>query len=382
MKVLISDLLALHLATAGALFLAAPVLALTPLGDPPGISEAEIEGCLAQYRQEMSQLRERERGREPQAEARLQARRSSSERHAAVRNLVAQAHDAAHPELGRFEADWTAAPILDVSLGMLQPAADAKAAAPGGPVAGHPNLAGAATNPLAALIQFQLQNNFVGESNAGSGYSNAFVVQPVIPFKLGERQWISRITLPLLAATPDLGDPIGREYGLGDTVAFAVALFPIDKHGSMVGVGPAFTFPTASSDFLGEGKWQGGPLLAYVNTATPGIQWGVLAYQQWSLASSGGDSGRPETSKLFFQPILTWHFAKSWYLASGDILWSIDFNDNARWSIPLGVRLGHVTKLGRQPVNIFVEPFYDVIGNNKGNEWGVKLNVTLLFPQG
>ncbi len=381
MKVLISDLLALHLAAAGALFLAAPVLALTPLGDPPGISEAEIEGCLAQYRQEMSQLRERERGREPQAEARLQARRSSSERHAAVRNLVAQADEAARPELGRFEPDWTAAPMLDVSLGMLQPAADAKAAAPGGPVAGHPNLAGAATNPLAALIQFQLQNNFVGESNAGSGYSNSFVVQPVIPFKLGDRQWISRITLPLVA-TADLGDPIGREYGLGDTVAFAVALFPIDKHGSMVGVGPAFTLPTATDDLLGEGKFQAGPTLAYVNTATPGFQWGVFGYQQWSLASSGGDSGRPEVSKLFFQPILTWHFAKSWYVSSGDILWSIDWNDNARWSIPLGVRLGHITKFGHMPVNVFVEPFYDVIGNNKGNEWGVKLNVTLLFPQG
>ncbi len=375
MKVLMSDLLAIHLATAGALFLSAPVLAQTPLGDPPGISEAEIEASLAQYRQEMSRLHERERARKTQAEARLQATRSSRERHAAVRNLVSQADEAARPELGRFEPDWTVAPMLDFSLGMLHDVDLHK------PTAGHPNLAAAATNPLAPLIQFQLQNDFIGESNSGDGYSNTFVVQPVIPFKLGERQWLARITLPLVA-TADLGDPIGREYGVGDTVAFALALFPIDKHGSNVGVGPAFTLPTATDDLLGEGKFPAGPTFAYVNTATPGIQWGVFGYQQWSLASSGGDSGRPEVSKLWFQPIFTWHFAKSWYLASGDILWSIDWNDNARWSIPLGVRVGHVTKFGRQPVNIFVEPFYDVSGNNNGNEWGVKLSLTLLFPEG
>lgn len=268
---------------------------------------------------------------------------------------------------------------LDLSFGMLQDV-DASKDSLQKPTAGHPNLAAAATNPLAPLIQFQLQNNFIGESNSGDGYSNSFVVQSVIPFKLGKHEWISRITLPLVA-TADLGDPIGREYGLGDTVGFALDLFPVDKHGSNIGVGPALTLPTATSDFLGEGKFQAGPALAYVNTATPGIQWGLFGYQQWSFASSGGDSGRPEVSKLFFQPVFTWHFAKGWYVASGDILWSIDWNDNAKWSIPLGVRLGHVTKFGRQPVNIFVEPFYDISGNNSGNEWGVKLSLTLLFPK-
>jgi hypothetical protein len=141
------------------------------------------------------------------------------------------------------------------------------------------------------------------------------------------------------------------------------------------------TIPTASSDFTGEGKYQAGPGFIYINLATKGLQWGLFGYQQWSFASSGGDSGRDEVSKLFFQPIVTKHFEKGWYLAMADLLWSIDWNDNARWSIPLGPRIGRVTKFGKQPVNIFVQPFYDVSGNNKGNEWGVKLSVTLLFPQ-
>ena len=77
------------------------------------------------------------------------------------------------------------------SLGMMQDPTDLKA-----PPADHADLAGQATNPVAPLIQLQLQNNMIGESNAGDGYSNAFVVQPVIPWKMGETAVLTRITLP------------------------------------------------------------------------------------------------------------------------------------------------------------------------------------------
>ena len=272
---------------------------------------------------------------------------------------------------------------LDLSPGMLQDAAPSEDSDQQ-PAAGHSDLASAATNPVAPLIQLQFQNTMVGESNAGDGFSNVFTFQPVIPWKIGKQAMLSRITLPLLVATPDLGDPIGREYGLGDTIALNFAIWNIDKGGpwqGMIGPGVTFTFPTATSDFTGEGKWQAGPGLVYFNTASKRIQWGALAYQQWSYASTGGDNGRPEVSKLFFQPIFVVHFDKGWYVGTRDILWSIDWNDNARWSLPIGVRVGRVTKFGQQPINIFVEPFYDVSGNNLGNEWGVKLNLTLLFPE-
>jgi hypothetical protein len=268
-----------------------------------------------------------------------------------------------------------------VHLGALQdapPPADAAATS----ADGKGDLAGKATNPVAALIQLQFQNTWVGESNAGSGNSNVFVIQPVAPWKLGELAMITRITLPLLVATPDLGDPIGREYGLGDTVALNAMVFNI-KEGfwkGMIGPIATVTLPTASSDFTGSGKWQAGPGFIYINLANKGLQWGIMGYQQWSFASTSGDNGRQEVSKLFFQPILTKHFEGGWYLALQDILWSYDFNDE-KWSFPTGPRFGRVTKLGNTPVNLFIEPFYDWSWNNPGDEWGIKLNLTLLFPQ-
>ncbi len=42
------------------------------------------------------------------------------------------------------------------------------------------SLANQATNPAAALIQFQLQNIFAPSNRGASGYANTFIVQPVI----------------------------------------------------------------------------------------------------------------------------------------------------------------------------------------------------------
>jgi hypothetical protein len=255
---------------------------------------------------------------------------------------------------------------------------------PSEPTTGHPNLAQAATNPTAALIQFQMQNTSNFRTVGAQGYGNDFVVQPVIPFKIGSQQMITRITFPLLVATADLGGSTGRVYGVGDLVSIIFANLPIkgDFWGGTFGVGAGLTFPTASDDLLGEGKYQAGPAFVYINTATPKIQWGALVYQQWSYGSAGSDGDRPGVSKLFWQPILNWHFAPGWYTGLGDILYSIDWNDNAQWKIPLSARVGYVTKWGHQPVNIFIEPFYDIMTpDSGGTEWGVKLSLTLLFPE-
>ena len=298
----------------------------------------------------------------------------------------------ADTSVGAATSDWFAADSQDlsselgapidysynVSLAMMHDVDPKK------PVAGHANLAEAATNPVAPLIQLQVQNTSNFKTPNASGYGNTFVVQPVIPWKIGSQQFISRITFPLLVATADPDGPLGRQYGVGDTVAINFANFPIknDFWGGTLALGVGLTFPTASSDFLGEGKYQAGPGVFYINTSTKGIQWGFLIYQQWSYASAGGDSDRTEVSKLFGQPLFNYHFGEGWYTGLGDILWSIDWRDDNQWKLPLSARLGKVTKLGHQPVNIFIEPFYDVTSPDSGGaEWGIKLSFTMLFPE-
>ena len=94
------------------------------------------------------------------------------------------------------------------------------------PTGGHANLAAAATNPISNLVQFQLQDQYNWDNHDSSGYSNQFLIQPVAPFNMPFEKvplLITRTTVPYVS-TPDLGSPIHRKHGFGDTTFLAIAL--------------------------------------------------------------------------------------------------------------------------------------------------------------
>jgi hypothetical protein len=175
------------------------------------------------------------------------------------------------------------------------------------PPGGHSSLASAATNPIANLIQVQLQNQYNAKNWGVDGYSNAAIVQPVIPVKLPWESvptMVTRTTIPYVT-TPDLPDPVGRNSDIGDIVGLSFLMpkkWQSKEH--MFGLGPALTIPTGN-DYTGTGKWSAGPAAVYINLKKPSLQWGVLAYQFWSFA---GDSDRDSVSELSLQPFVTKHF--------------------------------------------------------------------------
>jgi hypothetical protein len=252
------------------------------------------------------------------------------------------------------------------------------------PTGGHKNLAQAATNPIANLIQFQVINNYNWENHNSSGYSNATIFQPVVPFKLPWEKvplLITRTTLPYVT-TPDLGEPIDRERGFGDTTLLMLASPKLETKGVQVGLGLNTVIPTAGdNDFTGSGKWQAGPAALYINMQTPKLQWGIFAYQLWDYASTSNGSDRPGVSQLSLQPFITKHFDKGWYIGTPDIPQTYDFKAD-KWTWALGGQAGKVTKLGKQPVKLFGEVLYNPEDDNGPTaEWTARAGLTFLFPQ-
>jgi hypothetical protein len=249
------------------------------------------------------------------------------------------------------------------------------------PKGGHENLAASATNPIANLIQFQTQNQYNWDNHNSSGYSNSFIIQPVIPFKLPWKKvptLVTRTTLPYVS-TPDLGDPVGRRHGFGDLTILAIATTTVGEK-NMFGVGTSLVFPTAGdNEFTGSGKYQAGPAVAYINLATPKTQWGFLGWHQWSYASHTG--GRRNVSKSFLQPFLIRHFNKGWYAGTPDVPQVYDFKEE-KWTWALGPRVGRVMKLGKLPVNMFGQVTYNPEDDaGPTPKWTAKFNLTLLFPK-
>jgi len=250
------------------------------------------------------------------------------------------------------------------------------------PSGGHSSLAAAATNPIANLVQFQLQNAYTPSNNNVSGSSNAFILQPVIPIKLSSEAvplLVTRTTLPYIN-NPDFDGGIGTQEGFGDLVAQGYFIPKLETKGVMVGFGYNLTVPTAgSNDFTGSGKWSLGPGLVYFNLQTPGFQWGLLNYSSFSFASQNTD--RSHVSSTSIQPIANWHFDGGWYAGLPDIPQTYNFKTE-HWTTALGAKVGKVMKFGNQPVNLFGQATYNSEDhdNEISPEWTYKVNLTFLFP--
>jgi len=251
-----------------------------------------------------------------------------------------------------------------------------------GSVMAESDLAAQATNPIANLIQFQIQNAYTPSNNNVSGSSNAFILQPVIPIKLSSKAvplLVTRTTLPYIN-TPDLDGGIGTQEGFGDLVAQGYFIPKLETKGVMFGFGYNLTVPTAgSNDFTGSGKWSLGPGLVYFNLQTPGFQWGLLNYSSFSFASQNTD--RSHVSSTSLQPIATWHWGEGWYAGTPDVPQTYNFKTE-HWTTALGARVGKVMKFGNQPVNLFGQATYNSEDhdNEISPEWTYKVNLTFLFP--
>jgi hypothetical protein len=252
------------------------------------------------------------------------------------------------------------------------------------PTGGHANLAAAATNPISNLVQVQVQNAYSPSNHNSNGYSNVSTLQAVVPFKL---PWdkvpllITRSTLPYVT-TPNFDGSVGRQRGFGDAEILLLATPKLKTKGVQIGLGMNTAFPTAGdNNFTGNGKWQAGPAALYINMQTPKLQWGLFGYQLWDVASSAGNSDRPDVSKLSIQPILTKHFDKGWYVASSDTPQTYDW-ETKKWDLALGAQVGRVQKLGKAPVKWFTEVLYNPVDDNGAtSEWSFKANLTFLFPK-
>ena len=221
---------------------------------------------------------------------------------------------------------------------------------------GHADLGAQATNPVAPLMSLRLQYQNSPSNYNADGYSQAGIGQAVIPFELPSKavpMLITRTTIPYLS-TPDLGEPVNRKHGFGDTslLTFFVPNFGLKGH--TLAFGASVGIPTGGdNEFTGSGQWTLGPTFVYLNTKTKGIQWGFMAFQDFDVASTRSDAA--DVDKISLQPIFTWHLKKGWYVAAPDLPQVYD-NETNEWSTNIGAVVGRVFPL---LMIAHMEPFRD-----------------------
>ena len=205
------------------------------------------------------------------------------------------------------------------------------------------------SNPVSSIWSIANQfNNF--ELNNGH-WNNNWNFQPALPVSL-TKDWnlITRPVMPFYSIVPHETAPgnFERATGLGD-LALVELLSPANSGNWILGAGPTAIFPTATSPFTGQRKWQLGPTVV-VGYLTKEFFIGVFPQQWWSI---GGVHSRPDTNQMNLQPIASLFFGKGWSLGySGNILANWNAPSEDVWTVPVGLGLGKVVKLGRLPVKI------------------------------
>jgi hypothetical protein len=250
------------------------------------------------------------------------------------------------------------------------------------------DLAKKTQNPVADLISVPFQNNF--NFNTGPEKRSVWVlnIQPVIPIKLTD-DWnlITRTIVPIINQPP-LAPGIDQATGMGD-INPSFFLSPSGSKEFIWGIGPTFTFPTASNRLLGMGKWSAGPAAVGLTMQGPWVV-GALVNNQWSFAGWGPT----RVNELLLQPFVNYNFGEGWYLVSAPILtsnWVASSGD--KWTVPLGAGGGRLFrlkqlpggdtlgKLGDLPVNTQLQAFYNVVRPDDASTWQLRVQIQFLFPK-
>ena len=177
---------------------------------------------------------------------------------------------------------------------------------------------------------------------------------------------------------PELLLPTGATDGIGDLNP-TFLLTPITSKTLIWGLGPTFLLPTASDKKLGTGKWSMGPAGVIVLNTKKWVV-GTIANNLWSFA---GPHERAHVNLLTVQYFINYNLPKGWYLTSSPIInanWQRP--EKQRWTLPFGGGIGRTFKLGKQPININSQYFYNVISPDfVGPQSTFRMVVQFLFTE-
>ena len=252
------------------------------------------------------------------------------------------------------------------------------------------------TDPLSTLPQVIFRDSYT-PANYGPGpctsqvcfrnaETNQVLIRPLIPRIPPESLLpFSQLIRPTFAVVTVQSSRGGTRTEFGDLPVFDIAVLPWpdrQKTRLLIGVGPTFVFPTATSKSAGQGAWQAGPALGAIYSGIPGLLIGFIA--QNPIAFAYTNPHRPPQNTLEFQPVFALHLWDKWYLRSAEADWTMGWRRHSPTMLPLSLGLGRtLVRPGLPPMSLFVTAQWMVYRQYApvAPQTTINFGLTVAFPQ-
>jgi hypothetical protein len=236
-------------------------------------------------------------------------------------------------------------------------------------------LAKTTQNPVGDIVSVPFQFNF----NSGGAYSDQTFFnlnfQPVIPIHLTPKLiYIDRTIVPIVSIPTGNGV---SSSGIGD-IQVQTFFTPAHPGKLILGVGPAFSFPTATASPAKTGTWAGGG--SAVVLAMPGpFVLGSLFTQLSPMTDSGGE---PKVNNFLWQYFINYNFGKGWALSTApSITANWDIHTGQKWTVPVGGGITRTLVFNKQPMSLGFQYYYAPVRPDNAASSTVRFNIVLIYPQ-
>ena len=249
-------------------------------------------------------------------------------------------------------------------------------------------------NPISSLISVPFQaNEDWGFGPTGNGYKFTLNIQPVVPISIS-KNWnlIIRTIFPIVSqhdlfyfANLPKDSPLQPQNRSQDDLSDTTQSFFFSPKnpgpfGLIWGIGPAFLYPTGTHPLLDTGTFSIGPTVVVLKQIG-GLTAGALMNQLWSVIIS---ENRSTLSQMFLQPFAAYTTGThtTFTLSTESTAnWNASSSDG-KWTVPVIFQISQILKIGKQPISIQIGGKYYADSPRYGPNWGVRFNLTLLYPTG
>jgi len=225
------------------------------------------------------------------------------------------------------------------------------------------------TDPTAIVGRFQVSSQYLDLAHSAQATESTLRVD--VPFR---RDYLLRMDMPFLRTVDPNSPGTTSHHGLSDlSVIAGWRAYNTPEYALLIGV--LSTFPTATNDALGFGKYTVGPAFATARflPRLDSFLIGLLQYQ----TSVGGDPSRKDVSLFRVTAQVNSFWGQRWWTVFNSV-WQVDFERSGKSSMTMEFEGGR-NLIGR--LGAYVRPGVGIYGRDLPGAyiWNIEVGVRYMF---